>query len=258
MADRHNERGISDLTRRAFLGGTAVAAATAILAACGSSNAATSTPAPTKAPAAAASPAASGASPAAAATTAPTAAAAQPAATTSAASVSAPAATTGAAAPAPTTAAAAGTPKKGGILKVGLQGDPVALEPHGTSLTATNHVIEHVYGRLVTLDATLSPQPDLAESWDVSADGLVYTFKLRKGVKFHNGQPFVAGDVKYSYERILDPATKATQTAGLIGIDKMEVVDDNTIKITLKKPDASFVIGLFESNYSIVKKEDVR
>ena len=164
MADRHDERGTSDLTRRAFLGGTAAAAATAILAACGSSSAATSTPAPTKAPAAAASPAAaspaaSGASPAAAATVAPTAAAAQPAATTAAASASAPAATTGAAAPAPTTAAAAGgTPKKGGILKVGLQADPVALDPHSTSLTATNHIIEHIYGRLVTIDATLSPQ----------------------------------------------------------------------------------------------------
>src|SRR5947199_324955 len=82
---------------------------------------------------------------------APTAAAA-PAATTGAASAAAPAATTGAAAPAattgaaapsPTTAAAAGgTPKKGGILKVGLQGDPVAFDPHSTSLTATNHITE--------------------------------------------------------------------------------------------------------------------
>ncbi|MGI8856037.1 MAG: ABC transporter substrate-binding protein [Thermomicrobiales bacterium] len=257
MADRHDERGISDLTRRAFLGGTAAAAATAILAACGSSSAATETPAPTKAPAAAASPAASGASPAAAATTAPTAAAAQPAATTGAASVSAPAATTGAAAPAPTTAAVAGTPKKGGILKVGMQADPVALDPHSTSLTATNHIVEHIYGRLVTIDATLSPQPDLAQSWDISSDGMVYTFKLRQGVKFHNGQPLVAGDVKYSYERVLDPKTKSTSTAGLSSINTIETPDDATVKITLKKPDASFLVGLWSPNYAIVKKEDV-
>jgi peptide/nickel transport system substrate-binding protein len=257
MADQHDGRGISDLTRRAFLGGTAAAAAMAILAACGSSSAATDTPAPTKAPAAAASPAASGASPAAAATTAPTAAAAQPAATTAAASVSAPAATTGAAAPAPTTAAAAGTPKKGGILKMGMQADPVALDPHSTSLTATNHVVELIYGRLVTIDATLSPQPDLAQSWDISSDGMVYTFKLRQGVKFHNGQPLVAGDVKYSYERVLDPKTKSTSTAGLSSIATIETPDDATVKITLKKPDASFLVGLWSPNYAIVKKEDV-
>jgi peptide/nickel transport system substrate-binding protein len=256
MADQHDGRGISDLTRRAFLGGTAAAAAMAILAACGSSSAATDTPAPTKAPAAA-SPAASGASPAAAATTAPTAAAAQPAATTAAASVSAPAATTGAAAPAPTTAAAAGTPKKGGILKMGMQADPVALDPHSTSLTATNHVVELIYGRLVTIDATLSPQPDLAQSWDISSDGMVYTFKLRQGVKFHNGQPLVAGDVKYSYERVLDPKTKSTSTAGLSSIATIETPDDATVKITLKKPDASFLVGLWSPNYAIVKKEDV-
>src|SRR6478752_6812396 len=113
MADRRDKRDTHDLTRRAFLGGTAAAAATAILAACGSSSNATDTPAPTKAPAAAASPAASGASP-----------------------------------------AAAGTPKKGGILKMGMQADPVALDPHSTSLTATNHVVELIYGRLVTIDAT--------------------------------------------------------------------------------------------------------
>lgn len=256
MADRHDERGTHDLTRRAFLGGTAAAAATAILAACGSGSTATETSAPTKAPAAAASPASSGASPAAAATTAPTAAAAQPAATTGAASAAAPAATT-AAAPAPTTAAAAGTPKKGGILKVGVQGDPVAFDPHSTSLTATNHVTELIYGRLVTIDAALAPKPDLAESWEISPDGLIYTFKLRKGVKFHNGQPLVAGDVKYSYERVLDPKTKSTSTAGLLSIDKIETPDDGTVKITLKKPNAAFLVGLWSPNYAIVKKEDV-
>jgi len=242
-----------DLTRRTFLGGTAAAATTAILAACGSNSTATTTPAP-KASAAASS-AAGAASPAAAATTAPTKAAA---ATTGTSPTTAPAtSSTSAASPAATTAAAAGTPKKGGILKMGLQGDPVALDPHSTSLTATNHIVEHIYGRLVTIDATLSPKPDLAESWTISPDGMVYTFKLRQGVKFHNGQPFVAGDVKYSYERVLDPKTKSTSTAGLSSIGTIETPDDGTVKITLKKPDASFLVGLWSPNYAIVKKEDV-
>ncbi len=253
MADNRDTHRTQDLTRRAFLGGTAAAAATAILAACGSSSTATSTPAPTKAPAAAASPAVGAASPAAVATTAPTTAAA---ATTGTSPTTAPA-TTGSTSAAPTAAAAAGTPKKGGVLKMGLQGDPVALDPHSTSLTATNHIVEHIYGRLVTIDATLSPQPDLAQSWDISSDGLVYTFKLRQGVKFHKGQPFVAGDVKYSYERVLDPKTKSTSTAGLSSIDKIETPDDSTVKITLKKPNAAFLVGLWSPNYAIVKKEDV-
>ncbi|MDQ6604859.1 MAG: ABC transporter substrate-binding protein, partial [Chloroflexota bacterium] len=201
MVDNRDEytHRTQDLTRRAFLGGTAATAAAAILAACGSSSSATDTPAAK--PSAAASPAAGAASPAATTASGSAAAATKPATTTGAAGTSAPAAA-GAASPAATTAAAAGTPKKGGILKVGLQGDPVALDPHSTSLTATNHIVEHIYGRLVTIDATLSPKPDLAESWEISPDGLVYTFKLRQGVKFHNGQPLVAGDVKYSYERV--------------------------------------------------------
>ncbi|MHB8644915.1 MAG: ABC transporter substrate-binding protein [Thermomicrobiales bacterium] len=257
MADRHDEHGTRDLTRRAFLGGTAAAAATAILAACGSSSTATNTPAPTTAPAAAASPAAGAASPAAAATTIPTTGPTRAAAATTGTSPTTVPATTGGASPAPTTAAAAGTPKKGGILKVGLQADPVALDPHKTSLTATSHILEHIYGRLVMIDATLSPKPDLAESWTASSDGLVYTFKLRQGVKFHNGQPFVAGDVKYSYERVLDPATKSAQKSALTGIDKIEVPDDYTVKFTLKTPNAAFVVGLFPPNYAIVKKEDV-
>ena len=254
MAERRNNWHTCDpydLTRRAFLGGTAAAAATAILAACGSSSSATDTAAPKASPAA--SPAASGASPAATTAASGSAAAAtKPAA----ASTSAPAAT-GGAAPAPTTAAAAGNAKKGGVLKVGVQGDPVALDPHSTSLTATNHIVEHIYGRLVTIDATLSPKPDLAESWEIAPDGLVYTFKLRKGVKFHNGQTLVAGDVKYSYERVLDPKTKSTSTAGLASIDKIETPDDGTVKITLKKPNAAFLVGLWSPNYAIVRKEDI-
>jgi len=253
MAHIRNAHRTRDLTRRTFLGGTAAAAATAILAACGSSTA-TETPAPKAS--AAASPASGAASPAATAAAGSAAAATKPAATTGAAGTTAPAAT-GAASPAATTAAAAGAPKKGGILKVGLQGDPVALDPHSTSLTATNHIVEHIYGRLVTIDATLSPKPDLAESWEILPDGLVYTFKLRQGVKFHNGQPLVAGDVKYSLERVLDPKTKSTSTAGLSSISKIETPDDATVKITLKKPDASFLVGLWSPNYAIVKKEDV-
>jgi peptide/nickel transport system substrate-binding protein len=254
MADTRDARGTNKrLTRRVFLGGTAAAASAAILAACGgSSSAPTATAAPTRAATSAAASAPTGA------TTAPTTAAATTgAAPTTAAATTASGSAASSTSAAPTAAAAGGTPKKGGILKVGVQGDPVAFDPHSTSLTATNHVVEHIYGRLVTIDASLSPKPDLAESWTISPDGLVYTFKLRKNVKFHNGQPLVAGDVKYSYERVLDPKTKSTSTAGLSSIAKIETPDDGTVVITLKQPNASFLVGLWSPNYAIVKKEDV-
>lgn len=258
----HLQRAVN---RRAFLGGASATAAAAILAACGGSTTATDTPAPTKAAGAAST--TTGATTSAAPTTAPaasgsaaagTSAATKPAATTAAASspAASPASAASIATSAPA-AAATGNVKKGGVLKVGLQADPVAFDPHSTSLTATNHIVEHIYGRLVTIDATLSPKPDLAESWEISPDGLIYTFKLRKGVKFHNGQPLVAADVKYSYERVLDPATKSTSTAGLSSIDKIEAPDDGTVKITLKKPNAAFLVGLWSPNYAIVRKEDV-
>src|SRR5215211_4620808 len=71
-----------------------------------------------------------------------------------------------------------GTPTPGGILKVGLQADPTALDPHKQSLTALFHVTEHIYNTLVQVDEKLVPKPELAEKWEISADGKTYTFTL--------------------------------------------------------------------------------
>jgi hypothetical protein len=67
------------------------------------------------------------------------------------------------------------TPKTGGILKVGLQSDPSALDPYKDSLTAIWHVVEHIYNRLTGINPDLTVKPELAESWDISEDGLTYT-----------------------------------------------------------------------------------
>lgn len=148
-------------------------------------------------------------------------------------------------------------PVAGGTLTLGVQADPAELDPHMTSLTAAWHVLEHVYETLVTTDETLAPLPALAEEWTVSDDGLVYTFNLRQGVLFHNGREFVADDVRYSFERILDRATASPVVDELASIDTIDVVDDYTVAINLLTADSSFLAKLMGSSISIVPQEVV-
>jgi ABC-type transport system substrate-binding protein len=111
--------------------------------------------------------------------------------------------------------------------------------------------------------------PGLAESWEISDDGLVYTFHLRKGVKFHNGAEFKAQDVKYTFERMLWPETEAKNQdlidpikgseAVMKGEAKdlsgLEIVDDYTIKVTLKEPFGPFLASLATPGVGILNKE---
>lgn len=149
-------------------------------------------------------------------------------------------------------------PVSGGTLKVGMQADPTALDPHTQSLTAIWHVVEHIYDTLVEVDPSLSPIPSLAASWDISADGTEYTFHLQEGVLFHDGSSLKASDVVYTFTRVLDPATASTSTSNLIGVvgatefnggtadtvTGLQAPDDATVVITLKAPDASFLTVL--------------
>lgn len=147
--------------------------------------------------------------------------------------------------------------KTGGVLRVGLQADPAELDPHKTSLTAAWHVIEHVYSTLVGTAASLEPIPLLAESWEISEDGTVYTFMLRQGVKFHNDRELVSADVKYSYERIQNPDTASPVQSDLDAVSSIETPDDYTVVITLTGADSSFLAKLMGSSFAIVPQEVV-
>jgi peptide/nickel transport system substrate-binding protein len=148
-------------------------------------------------------------------------------------------------------------PVSGGTLKVGLQADPAQLDPALTSLTAAWHIIEHVYEALLSYDTGLNPVPQLAESYEISADGTVYTFKLRPGVTFHNGRPLVAADVKYSVERILDPAIESPHTDAYSSVATVEAADDATVVFTLKSADASFLAKIMGNAGYVVPREEV-
>ena len=135
-------------------------------------------------------------------------------------------------------------PVSGGILKVGLQADPTALDAQKQSLTAIWHVVEHIYDGLTRVRPDLTVEPALAERWEISDDGLTYIFTLREGVLFHDGTPLKASDVKFTFERLVDPATASTSAAELASMESVEAPDDRTVVMTLTQPDASLLTTL--------------
>jgi peptide/nickel transport system substrate-binding protein len=145
----------------------------------------------------------------------------------------------------------------GGTLRVGVQGDPAELDPALVILDAASLIIDQVYEGLAHEDPSLVPQPRLAESWEISEDGLVYTFALRQGVTFHNGREMTADDVVYSIQRVMNPETASPWQEYTSSIEKIEAPDAATVVITLKNPDASFLAALCRRGLSVVPQEEV-
>ena len=154
-------------------------------------------------------------------------------------------------------AAATGPAKRGGVLIVGATDEAASLDPHWQNALARQQRTQNIYSYLVQADNDLRIQPDLAEKWDLSSDGMTFTFSLRKGVKFHNGRELVASDVQYSLERIRDP-NKASQGKGLMAsIDTIDTPDPYTVKLNLKGPDSGMLAALASAWGAIVAKEEV-
>jgi peptide/nickel transport system substrate-binding protein len=145
----------------------------------------------------------------------------------------------------------------GGTLRVGVQGDPAELDPALVVLDAASLIIDQVYEGLAHEDPALVPQPRLAESWEISDDGLTYTFALRQGVTFHNGREMTADDVLYSIQRVMNPDNASPWKEYTSSIDTIEAPDASTVVITLKNPDASFLAALCRRGLSVVPQEEV-
>lgn len=120
-----------------------------------------------------------------------------------------------------------------------IDADPETLNPGLTTQTSTLDIQAKVFEGLVWIDSDGVPQPELASSWTVSADELTYTFKLRAGVKWHDGQPFTSADVKWSLESGL--AENARAQGVVKNIASIATPDDATVVITLTRPYAPFL-----------------
>jgi peptide/nickel transport system substrate-binding protein len=111
-----------------------------------------------------------------------------------------------------------------------------------------------IYEKLVELDNGYQPIPVLAESWESDATGSVWTFHLRKGVKWHDGRDFTAKDVVWTFKRVLDPTLEsgAAATLGMLDPAKIEVVDDHTVRFTTKSPTVELPIMLSNKYAALV------
>ena len=158
------------------------------------------------------------------------------------------------------------------VLRV-LGSDPPTLDPHMTSDTTSAFYVVEIFSGLVSIDTNLQLVPEIAESWKVSSDGMSYTFKLKRDVKFHNGKEVKAQDFKWSLERAATPATASpvadTYLNDIVGaIDYMKgnaseisgitVVDDRTLQITIDAPKAYFLAKLTYPTAFVLDKEVVQ
>ncbi|MDP2954237.1 MAG: ABC transporter substrate-binding protein, partial [Chloroflexota bacterium] len=146
---------------------------------------------------------------------------------------------------APATAPAAEKPRYGGVLHLVNRDDLRSLDMHQESVALMLIPLSPNYSLLMQLDPK-DPEkviPDLAERWEVSPDGKTYTFYLRKGVKFHDGTPLTATDVKFTYDNIAFPpkGLRSYQQPFFEALDKVEVVDDYTVRMVTKYIQASFL-----------------
>ncbi|MFH1595771.1 MAG: peptide-binding protein [Pseudomonadota bacterium] len=115
-------------------------------------------------------------------------------------------------------------------------GDASTLLPPLASDASSHTIIGLVYNGLVKYDGDLNIIGDLAESWDISPDGLTITFKLRRGVRWHDGAPFTAQDVLFTYRTMVDPKTPTAYSGDYLQVKKAEALDDYTFRVTYPKP----------------------
>jgi len=136
-------------------------------------------------------------------------------------------------------------PRVGGEIVYALAGDPTTLNPLLSTDAASNFVIGMIHSGLLRTNERLEIIGDLAEDWTVSADNLTLTFRMRQGVLWHDGRPFTAHDVKFTYDTIMHPEYTGVRRRDFRAVREITVPNDHTMVIQLREIDASFLSKLF-------------
>jgi peptide/nickel transport system substrate-binding protein len=151
--------------------------------------------------------------------------------------------------------AATDTPRRGGVLLAAIGADAPSLDPHQEQTFATMQPVAPLYSTLLQIDPYSYPKVigDLATEWNIAPDGMTYTFKLREGVRFHDGSPLTSADVKASYDKIIRPpqGVRSIRAPHYAAIASVETPNPSTVVFKLKYPSASLLAN-FASPWNVI------
>jgi peptide/nickel transport system substrate-binding protein len=151
------------------------------------------------------------------------------------------------------------TPRRGGVLLAAIGADAPSLDPHQEQTFATVQPVAPLYSTLLQIDPYSYPNVigDVASEWKISPDGLTYTFKIRQDIRFHDGSPLTAADVKASHDKILFPpeGVRSIRKHHYSAVTSVEAPDPSTIVFKLKFPSASLLVNLASPSNVIFPKK---
>src|SRR3989475_5525807 len=147
------------------------------------------------------------------------------------------------------------TPRRGGVLLAAIAADAPSLDPHQEQTFATIELVAPLYSTLIQIDPLSYPKiiGDAASEWKIASDGLAYTFKLRPGIRFHDGSPLTAADVKATYDKIVfpPPGVRSIRRNAYSAIASIEAPDPATVVFKLKFASAS-LLGNLASPWNVI------
>jgi peptide/nickel transport system substrate-binding protein len=149
-------------------------------------------------------------------------------------------------------------PQRGGTLRFATREDAAGLDPHRNTMYLVSIPLAATTQGLIDLDLRSEPVPGIAEEWDVSPDLLTYTFKLRKGVLFHNGREVDAAAVQWNFERIQDAKIAHPFTRSALGnLKEVQAADKYTLRCILQEPSAVFLADLVYYPCNLIAPDSV-
>jgi peptide/nickel transport system substrate-binding protein len=151
--------------------------------------------------------------------------------------------------------------RQGGMLMALGHHEIASLSPDDWGPSVHFFIVGNIHDRLLKLDPFFTLQPSLSESFEVSDDGLTYTFNLRQGLTFHEGEPFTANDVKYTFDFRKDPENASVVANNFVSVDNVEAADDYTVVVNMLETNAAFVTlagqtGIVSESYHSAIGED--